>query len=150
MQKKIKYKSNGMIEKSKVQKYGEALELIKKNNGSLTAKIVVDEAKDEKHPLHSYFDWNDKTASNKWRLHQARMLIANITEVVVVKGKNTECRGFFSVTRESGDQEYVSLKDVTENIDYTQQVLDKIIRHLEVTTDLLSNFKELVKKKTRK
>jgi hypothetical protein len=39
---------------------------------------VVKVARSPSHPLHGRFDWNDTKAAHKWRLHQARDLIASV------------------------------------------------------------------------
>lgn len=39
---------------------------------------VVKVARDPKHPLHKRFDWDDTKAAHKWRLRQARDLIASV------------------------------------------------------------------------
>lgn len=45
------------------------------NDGSIDPGKVVEVARDPKHPLHGYFDWNDEEAARKHRLDQARSLI---------------------------------------------------------------------------
>lgn len=49
------------------------------NGGVLTPEAVVATAENKAHPLHVYFDWNNKEAAQKWRIHQARKLIARTT-----------------------------------------------------------------------
>ncbi len=39
---------------------------------------VVKAARAEDHPLHKKFDWDDTKAAHKWRLSQARDLIASV------------------------------------------------------------------------
>ena len=75
------------------------------------------------------------------------MLITHIVEVIIIKGKQTECKGFFNVKSTNGGTEYVSLREVVDNNDYKTQIVDKIIRHLEATTDLLSTFKKYLRTK---
>lgn len=52
-----------------------ALQGIYDQHQQLTPAIVVDEARDAAHPLHSRFDWNDATAGEAWRRQQAHELI---------------------------------------------------------------------------
>lgn len=56
------------------------LEIIaRKFRGNLPAKAVVEFARDPKTALHAQFTWDDGEAAEKWRVHQARVLIATIT-----------------------------------------------------------------------
>ena len=74
-------------------------------HGKLTPKIVLDEARDEEHPLHSRFDWDDTTAAEKWRLNQAHELIQSVkVSYRDGHGKSQEIRQFHAVRRE---QEFV-------------------------------------------
>jgi hypothetical protein len=63
-----------------------ALEKIEKSAGILTANAVVEAAQDERHVLHSYFEWDNSVAGLKYRLDQARGLIRNY-KVTVVRGE---------------------------------------------------------------
>jgi len=49
-------------------------------DGKLTAQAVVDAARDESHPLHGYFEWDDSKAAHQYRLHQARALIRVVVQ----------------------------------------------------------------------
>lgn len=55
------------------------------SRGRLTAKKVVDAARDPHHPLHVRFEWDDSVGGEKWRLQQARQLIDGL-KVVVTHG----------------------------------------------------------------
>lgn len=48
------------------------------NGGVLTAKAVVDAARPEDSILHRFFTWNDPVAGERWRLHQAGILIRRV------------------------------------------------------------------------
>ena len=56
----------------------EQLQAIYTEQGKLTPALVVDAARSPKHPLHARFDWNDKTAAQKYRLVQAAELIRSV------------------------------------------------------------------------
>lgn len=45
------------------------------HDGLLTPHDVVEAARNKNSSLHSWFDWNDGLAAEKWRLWQARQLI---------------------------------------------------------------------------
>lgn len=71
----------------KAQEVGEDLLAIKEINGGLLHPCdVVDAARDEESPLHSYFEWDDSIAAEHHRQGQARKLITSIV-IVRKKGK---------------------------------------------------------------
>ena len=51
-----------------------------------TPDMIVEAAKDENSELHKCFEWDDTIAADKYRKHQARMLVASL----VVKTETTE------------------------------------------------------------
>lgn len=115
----------GAVVKLNAQIVGEQLESIKnRNNGVLTPATVVDEARAKRSPLHSYFEWDDKSAGEKYRLQQAGYLIRHIVVRIeeppaptgkrredrapiraFVKVQTTERRGFVAIQEAMGDDE---------------------------------------------
>jgi hypothetical protein len=61
------------------------LDRILKRHGTLTAELMVDEARDPKSRLHRYFQWDDKRAADEYRLAQARSMIAASKFVLVLE-----------------------------------------------------------------
>lgn len=57
------------------------LQNIYNQHGQLTPALVVEEARDEQHPLHDRFEWNDATAGEAWRRQQAHELIRSVKVV---------------------------------------------------------------------
>lgn len=51
------------------------LEKIYKRHKAVTVEVVLKEAAKPAHPLHSYFEWDDKAAAQKYRTVQAYALI---------------------------------------------------------------------------
>lgn len=60
-----------------------ALLMLEDRTGRLTPRAVVDAARDENHPLHGEFEWDDTVAAEAYRLDQARQLIADVRVEVV-------------------------------------------------------------------
>jgi hypothetical protein len=58
--------------------------------GQLTAEQVVNDAKDKRSPLHVLFDWNLKSAAEKFWKWQAREIIGAVT--VIVTNETTTIR----------------------------------------------------------
>jgi len=88
----------------------ERLSKIRKQNGGITPRAVVDDAVDPKSPLHPCFEWSDDKAADAHRLWQARKLIGSI----VVAEMNDEplgreVRAFIHVTVDSPRYEPVEV-----------------------------------------
>lgn len=56
----------------------DTLQAIYDDRGTLTPEIVVDEARDEAHPLHARFEWDNALAGEAWRREQAAQLIRSV------------------------------------------------------------------------
>lgn len=63
---------------------GEHLEMLRQQfKGELTPKDVLDDARHDNSPLHSFFEWNDGDAAEQYRLQQARGLIRSVVAIYV-------------------------------------------------------------------
>ena len=128
----------------------EQLDQIRTQYGKLTPASVVNEARDPDHPLHSRFEWDDAVAGDKYRLMQARQLIA----VVKVKLPATEDRGpvnlraYHSVPSEDGTgNEYMPTEEVATDPVLRAMVLRKMRREfeqLQIQYGHLSEFFDLL------
>lgn len=54
-------------------------------SGRLTARQLLERAKDPKSPLHDYFDWDDQRAAHKHRMLEAERLIIRVRVKVTAK-----------------------------------------------------------------
>lgn len=79
------------------------LERIYKKHKVVTVDIVLTEAQKPTHPLHSYFEWDDQAAAQKYRTVQAYSLIVGSKFVVqlVENGQTTprQVKGSANVRR---------------------------------------------------
>ena len=78
------------------------------NEGRLTPKNVVDEARPEESPLHPEFEWDDAVAAEKWRKKQAQLLIIHTIRIQEDNPTATPVRAFH-VTVEKSHYEPVDL-----------------------------------------
>ncbi len=62
------------------------LQAIYDKHERLTPALVVEEARDESHPLHNRFEWDDAVAGEAWRKRQAGDLIRSVKIKRVTKG----------------------------------------------------------------
>jgi hypothetical protein len=81
------------------------LQAIYDQRGQLTPSLVVDEARDPAHPLHSRFEWDDTVAGEAWRRSQAQQLIRSVRVVyreATEKEREKSVRAFHAIRREEG------------------------------------------------
>lgn len=81
---------------------GEIVDSISQAEGVCPPDRLVEEAANPDHPMHSMFDWNDSTAGNSWRVHQARMIIGSLAFRVVERERVSYVPSFVSVGHVEG------------------------------------------------
>ena len=52
---------------------------LENRKGQITARRVLDDARQMRSPLHALFNWDLKHAAERWWLHQARLIIGAVT-----------------------------------------------------------------------
>jgi hypothetical protein len=118
------------------------LKSLELKNGSLTPKVVVDAAREKDHPLHNYFEWNNTTAGEAYRLWQARQLIASVT--VVIQGKKTPAYYNYQSNVTSVEQTgYYSVDKVLSKDEIYKQVLESALSEIEYWQKKYGALKEL-------
>jgi len=135
---KFKATKGSILNQEQAQKYGERIHIIiEQNNGSVTAPDVLQDAKSKRSPLHSFFEWDNDTAANKYRLEQASYLLRSIRVVVKTNGDEEDIRAFFNVNAKSqtntqtSERVYVSVKRVLDEKDLRKQIIAEALRQLE-------------------
>lgn len=127
--------SNWNLPASEARRIALELETVRRQSGgSLTAKDVVNYAKNTKTALHSQFDWNDSSAAYKHRLRQARNLIQKV--VVKIEGSDLPpTRAFVSVRMDEDGPKSFTRIDVAMR---SKRMRDQL---LEDAKDDLQNFR---------
>src|SRR3990172_3599405 len=78
----MKYKWKRMIKGLSPQIAGEQIaKIIQANNGHIKPVDVVESAKPVRSPLHNTFDWNDRSAAEKYRVEQAKYILRQLVIV---------------------------------------------------------------------
>jgi hypothetical protein len=80
--------------------------------GTLRPIDLVNFARDPKTALHTYFDWDDSLAAEKWRLHQARMFINVKFSTIQSESKTYRVKTFTSLKEDRGKVSYRYTIDV--------------------------------------
>jgi hypothetical protein len=71
------------INKSQAEVIGKALKRIEKRDGAIKPDRIVDHARPESSPLHTFFTWDDSAAAEKYRLDEASRLVRSVRIVRV-------------------------------------------------------------------
>jgi hypothetical protein len=121
--------------KAKAQIYGEHLNKLQKKVKILKPETVVEDAKDKGSPTHEYFEWNNKKAGEKHRLHQARLLLNSIkVKIIYDDNSEGEIRKFHNVKvkvqSDEKERGYVSLENVVKSKDFHSQILEQALLEL--------------------
>lgn len=100
------------------------LDAIRAKRGELTPAGVLAEARDESHPLHNRFEWDDTIAAERWRTHQAHELIVSVrVSYSDTKGEPRDVRRYHAVRRPSGSYAYETAEDIAPDEVTTKLVL---------------------------
>lgn len=100
--------------------------IAEENGGTLKPVDVVDAARPDDSPIHSQFEWDDDTAAEQWRLHQARNLInAVVISYPVGSREQVEHRVFVSLStdRQKDAEGYRLMTDVMSDVGHRSQLL---------------------------
>lgn len=98
--------------KADPQKIGTALaKIAEQQKGRLTPPAVVDAARDNRHPLHRFFEWDDALAAEGYRLEQARTLIRSVR---IIREDDEEPAPAFLSIADKGGTSYRALQEVMD------------------------------------
>jgi len=142
---KYKAKEGSMFTNKLANIYGNCIAQIEKEKGTVKPKDVVEVAKKIDSPLHDYFDWNNASAADKYRLSQARYLMNHLVIDIEVEGRIEEQNAFVSlaVEKEDGGKGYLSMDKAMSVSIYREQVLDVALREYDYWEKKYNTLKEL-------
>lgn len=113
------------------------------NDGVLFPAHVVEAARATESPLHDWFEWDDSEAAERYRLWQARKLIA-VHVVVSEAPKVDPVRAFVSLsTDRKGEGGYRVMADVQSDEAMRKVLLQDAIRDLELMQRKYRAIREL-------
>lgn len=113
---------------------------------SVTAKEIVEFAKDPSTELHKCFEWDDAIAAEKYREHTARVLVRSITYEHVVE--DTEERVMIRIFSHDDDEKVYkqTVRMVVVDDEY-EKLLRQALKELEVFTrkyQVLNELSEII------
>lgn len=130
-------------QKARVSHLADELASLYKLQGSLNPAAVVEWAKDnDESELHSRFDWDDTSAAGKYRLWQARDIIASVT-IEHAPGKSHKV--YVSPVEMRGDGGYVSMVDVMNDDELRARFLAQALAEYERIGLRYEHIRELAK-----
>jgi hypothetical protein len=110
---------------------GATVASIAEQHGACRPQDLVEVARDEDHPAHKLFTWDDTTAATNWRTHEARRVINCL--VVVVEGAEP-APAFVSVGHTSATEAdgagYRPISVVVADPAYRQEALEEALGRL--------------------
>lgn len=114
----------------------------------LTAENLLNRAKDKKSLLHDFFDWDNSSAAEKWRLHEARHVVNEIKIIVDQKSLyNYENVKVTILSPETGEliqeRQYKSHVDIMNSEDFRKQMITTALNHITYWEDKYKHYKEL-------
>lgn len=123
------------------------LQSIYDRHQKLTPELVVDDARDPQHPLHTRFEWDDTVAGEKWRHQQAHELITSVKVTYSnPTGKPREIRQFHAIRKENGHV-YEPVENVLRDDVMTKILLadmEREWRALKKRYDQFAEFRNMV------
>lgn len=116
-----------------------------RNGGTLTARAVVDEARDPDHPLHHRFEWDDSVAAERWREDQAARLIRCTYIEMKIEDESLRVRAFSNLSsdRKSEPGTYRATADVLSDAEMSAQLLQDAMWELKAFRRKYATLKAL-------
>jgi hypothetical protein len=144
---KIQYKNT---EKFTPEVISEVLEV--QETYGLTAENILRKASKKSSSLYEFFDWDNSSAGEKWRLSQARNLINEIKIIVEDKEMYAfenvrviveEPKNITSNISKFGNREYMPIIEIMNNEDYRTQLIQRALSEANYWKERHKELKEL-------
>lgn len=122
---------------------GRHIELLRKQcKGEITPEDILDDAKHDNSPLHSFFEWDDSVAAHQHRLAQARGLIRSVVAVYTHEDRPaTTARAYVHVNEPSAPH-YRELSHALSQKKTRQLVLQRAWNELQSWRKRYADLKE--------
>ena len=109
--------------------------------GVLTPAAVVRQAKKKSSAIHNYFEWDNTDAAQKYREHQARLLIR--ATVIMIPDADEETCAYVSIIHGSGNREYRHVVEVLSDDEMRERLLATALDELRAFKKKYKQLKEL-------
>lgn len=120
----------------------------------VTIDSVLDKARDPSTELHKCFLWDDTEAAEKYRRHQASMIICTIKkEIKSVDSTQPSiiARAYESIKSDPlKKSEYVFTETAIQEVDKTAMILGRIVKDIISLQKSLNDYKSILTPEVRK
>jgi hypothetical protein len=112
---------------------GKEFERLEQKHGHISPKLVLDESRSEKAPLHKCFEWNDNVAAEKYRLSQAGLLIRSLTVIIDEHEQTEPVRAYVNVVPEAPARrgEFINITSALKDSEMRDVTLGNALRELK-------------------
>ena len=124
---------------------GAEFEKIEKEHGKVTSEYVLDSARDTDSPLHSMFEWNNEIAGEKYRLHQATIIILSLKVEKETEKKPKTLRAYYNVSESEKKGSFINVDSAFSNPDTQEIILKRALREFQAFRTKYENLKEFAK-----
>lgn len=156
MKTKITARPGSSSSDKEIARISAALKAIEKRHGVLTPKIVVAAAALPSSPIHKHFEWNDGEAASRYRLWQARQLIARVFVINESSPNAIPVRAFVNLElappsdeneedeEQANSRAYLSIGRIKGKQDFESQVLRYALMQLVGWKKRFGAFKQFL------
>ena len=111
---------------------GAHIEMLRERcKGELTPEDILEDAKSDNSPLHSFFEWSDTEAARNYRLQQARGLIRAVVAIYVSDDKPAvKQRAYVNIKAPGEPQHYRELSHAMSQKKTRDIVLNRALDEL--------------------
>lgn len=128
--KRFNFRIGSRLDPKKAAVVGQRLERLRKRYEVVTPKAVVEDARSASSPLHSFFEWNNGKAAEKYRLEQARHLIRSVVvtyETPPGHKKIKPIRAYVTIKDEDNNQPYRPIHEVLSDAAMHEQLMARAL-----------------------
>lgn len=133
----------------------DCLQEIYDRRGILTPSIVLEEARNPSHSLHSRFEWDDTKAAESWRREQAHTLIRTVQIIYRPASERDSAKTVraWQAVRTDRGHEFKPSEEVSTDPFLRQMVLSEMAREwqsLKRRYDGFTEFAEMIREDLEK
>lgn len=126
------------------EKYAQTVGVFIESCKDKTTKGILKEIrKNPNHIINSLIEWDDKKASELYRLQQVRNIVNHIEIEIVGLDNKTPIRAFYSIN--NGEESYKGFNEVFSNMSYRNQVIERAKIELDNWVERYHIYNELKK-----
>ena len=136
------YSWSGIDRPVPAKEVGEHLRKLEEEHGEVTREVFLESARPKDSKMHKLFEWDDVKAAEKYRLHQANVIIASLRVTVIEeKQEPVKLRAFIQDREVSNG--YLNIKRALSDDDKRSRILEQAKRELGWFREKYSAFSEL-------